>query len=159
MAEIQIGEKAPLFTLPDQDGKLVHLQDYIGKCPLVVFFYPADFSRNCTREVCAFRDNYELFQAAGAEVIGISRGTQDSHQSFHARFYLPYILLNDADDTVRRLWGVPKAFGILTGRVTYVLDYKGIVRNRYAAQTDINGHIKMVQHTLKQIAADLAKEA
>lgn len=154
MSEVKVGDLAPDFSLPNQDGQMVRLSDYVGKSPVILFFYPKDFSGNCTREVCAFRDNYDVFRKMGAEVIGISQGNVESHQNFSSQYYLPYILLADEDGAVRNAWGVPKAFGLITGRVTYILDLKGIVRSRYESQININGHIQEALNTLKKIAKD-----
>jgi peroxiredoxin Q/BCP len=154
LSEVKVGDLAPDFSLPNQDGQMVRLSDYVGKSPVILFFYPKDFSGNCTREVCAFRDNYDVFRKMGAEVIGISQGNVESHQNFSSQYYLPYILLADEDGAVRNAWGVPKAFGLITGRVTYILDLKGIVRSRYESQININGHIQEALNTLKKIAKD-----
>jgi peroxiredoxin Q/BCP len=154
MPEVKIGEVAPDFTLPTKDGDSFSLSAALGQQPLVVFFYPRDFSANCTKEACAFRDNYAAFQRLGAEVIGISSDTPDSHRSFAAQYYLPYILLSDPDNRVRELWGVPKAFGVLTGRVTYVLDLKGVVRGRYESQVNINGHLQEAMACIRKISRE-----
>jgi thioredoxin-dependent peroxiredoxin len=159
MPPIQVGDVAPSFTLPDKDGNLVSLSDYAGIKPLVIFFYPYDYSKNCTREVCAFRDNYDRFQRAGAEVIGISSDPPESHRRFSAQFYLPYILLSDEGDKVKREWGVPDAFfGLIEGRVTYVLDHKSVVRNIYISQLNMKGHVNEALATLDKIAKEMAKE-
>ena len=154
MTEVAIGEKPPEFELPDTNGNIVRLSDFIGTGPLVVFFYPKDFSGNCTKEACAFRDNYETFKNAGAEVLGISSDSIDSHKNFASRYYLPYNLLSDTDGKVRESWGVPKAFGVLTGRVTYILDKDGVLQNKFASQVNIAGHIGEVLTTLEKLAVE-----
>ena len=120
--EVKIGSKAPLFILPDQNGKLINLNDFIGKTNLVVYFYPKDESYGCTKEACSFRDSYEDFKEAGAEVIGISADSEASHKGFAANHKLPFILLSDKDKKIANLYGVGKTMGILPGRVTFIID-------------------------------------
>ena len=122
--KLKIGDKAPHFVLPDQNGKLISLIDYIGKTKLVVYFYPKDESYGCTKEACSFRDNYEDFKEAGAEVIGISSDDETSHKGFAANHKLPFILLSDKDMKVANLYGVGKTIGVLPGRVTFIIDKK-----------------------------------
>ncbi|KAK9043904.1 hypothetical protein V6N11_072228 [Hibiscus sabdariffa] len=124
-AKVNKGSVPPSFTLKDQDGKNVSLSKFKGK-PVVVYFYPADESPSCTKQACAFRDSYEKFKKAGAEVIGISVDNTASHKSFAQKYRLPFTLLSDEDNKVRKEWGVPAdLFGVLPGRQTYVLDKKG----------------------------------
>ena len=110
---LKIGDKAPGFVLPDQNGNLINLNDFSGKTSLVVYFYPKDESYGCTKEACSFRDSYEDFKDAGAEVIGISSDDEASHKGFAANHKLPFILLSDKDKKVAGLYGVGKTMGIL----------------------------------------------
>ncbi len=147
--KIDIGSKAPEFSLPDQYGKRVNLSDYFGKSNLVVYFYPKDESYGCTKEACSFRDNYEVFKEAGAEVIGISSDDIASHQAFAANHKLPFILLSDKDKTVADKYGVGKSLGVLPGRVTFVIDKQGNVRMMFSSQLNFQKHVDEAIETLK----------
>ena len=122
---IQIGDKLPSFKATRQDGSAFDSHE-IHEKPVVIYFYPKDFTPGCTTQACSFRDAYQDFQDLGAEVIGVSGDSATSHQNFQEKYKLPFILLSDADRKLRRLFGVPNAlFGLLPGRVTYVFDAKG----------------------------------
>lgn len=149
--KIEVGSKAPDFSLPDQNGKRVNLSDYIGKSNLVIYFYPKDESYGCTKEACSFRDNYEVFKEAGAEVIGISSDDISSHQAFAANHKLPFILLSDKDKQVAEKYGVGKSMGVLPGRVTFVIDKQGIVKLIFSSQLSFEKHITEALETLKKI--------
>lgn len=139
--KIGVGDKAPLFSLPDINGKTIHLKDYLGKKILIVYFYPKDETAGCTAEACTFRDRYELFQKADAEVIGISGDSVDSHTNFSSKYKLPFILLSDIDNSVRKNYGVKSTFGLIPGRVTYIIDKKGIIRNVFVSQFNPKKHV------------------
>jgi peroxiredoxin Q/BCP len=124
--ELQIGENVPSFTLRDQDGKLFNVRDYIGKKVLVLYFYPKDESMVCTKEACAFRDEFDSFTKAGAMVIGINGGTVASHKEFQQHYKLPFTLLADQDNKVYNLFGI-KSKMFIPGRVTYVIGLHGKV--------------------------------
>jgi peroxiredoxin Q/BCP len=131
---LRVGEPAPDFALPSATGETVRLSDFRGKAEVVLFFYPKDHSPACTLEACSFRDSHEAFREAGAEVIGISADTADSHRRFSERLRLPYILLADVDGAVRARYGVPRTLGLFPGRVTYLIDRDGIVRHIFSSQ-------------------------
>ena len=144
----EVGAKAPDFTLSTQAGTQVNLSDFIGKTAVVLYFYPKDDTSGCTTEACAFRDSYEVFKDAGAEVIGISSDSAESHKQFASKYRLPFILLSDANGTVRKRYGVPSTFGLLPGRVTYIIDKEGIVRHIFSAQFTPEKHIAEALKTL-----------
>ena len=146
---IKVGDKAPDFTLPDANGNNVSLSDFLGNKSVVVYFYPKDDTPGCTKESCAFRDSYEVFKEMGAEVIGISGDSTDSHQKFASKYQLPFILLSDSDNKVRKLFGVPATMFILPGRVTYVIDKEGIVKHIFDSQLDFNAHVEEALKTIK----------
>ena len=100
MKKIQVGDRAPDFTLPSQTGESITLSDFFGKKNIVLYFYPKDETRGCTAQACSFRDNYEAFTELGAEVIGISSDDVDSHHTFSNHHQLPFILLSDINQTV-----------------------------------------------------------
>lgn len=148
---VKIGDTAPDFTLPTQSGEPISLKDFIGKKSIVLYFYPKDDTPGCTAEACAFRDSYEVFKDAGAEVIGISDDSATSHQKFATKYNLPFILVSDTGKQVRKLYGVPSTLGILPGRVTYIIDKSGIVRHIFNSQFNFKGHIEESLKTLQSL--------
>ena len=147
--KLEVGSKAPDFSLPDQNGRRINLVDYLGKLNLVLFFYPKDESYGCTKEACSFRDNYEVFQAAGAAVVGISSDNIASHQAFAANHKLPFLLLSDKDKAVAEKYGVGKSLGVVPGRVTYVIDKQGIIRMIFSSQLNFDRHVKEAMDILQ----------
>ena len=139
---VKIGDSAPEFSLPDRTGATVRLSDYRGKQPVVVYFYPKDDTPGCTKEACAFRDQYEDFKQAGAEVIGISSDAADSHEKFASKYRLPFVLVSDRDGSVRRRYGVKATLGMLPGRVTFVVDRDGVVRHVFNSQLQATQHVR-----------------
>jgi len=138
MADLKTGDAMPDTTLTGADGP-VKLRDKIGK-PLVVYFYPADETYGCTKEACRFRDQYEDFVGAGADVIGISRDDADSHAKFRDHHHLPFTLLSDPGGKVAATWGVKTTLGI-PGRVTFVFDKSGVVRHRFDSALRFGKHV------------------
>lgn len=139
---IETGTAAPDFELPDQNGKLVRLSGFRGKSAVVVYFYPKDDTSGCTIEACKFRDDFEKFQTAGAEVIGISDDSERSHGAFVSKYKLPFTLLSDKGGNVRKLYGVKKTLGVIPGRVTFVIDRAGVVRHKFSSQSKPAQHIE-----------------
>lgn len=150
---VQVGDTAPDFTLPSQSGETVSLKDFIGKKSVVLYFYPKDDTPGCTAEACGFRDSYEVFKEAGAEVIGVSDDSCASHQKFATKYNLPFILVSDTGKQLRKLYGVPSTLGLLPGRVTYVIDKNGVVRHIFNSQFNFKGHIEEALKTLKEFQA------
>jgi peroxiredoxin Q/BCP len=148
---IKVGDKAPDFTLNSEKGTPVSLKDYIGKKNVVLYFYPKDDTPGCTAEACAFRDTYEVFTDAGAEVIGVSADTSQSHQQFANKYQLPFTLLSDTENKVRQLYGVPATLFVLPGRVTYVIDKQGIVRHIFDSMLNFKAHVEEALKTLQAI--------
>jgi thioredoxin-dependent peroxiredoxin len=142
LSAVQAGDRAPDFTLPSHGGGDVRLRDLLGRKTIVLYFYPKDHTPGCTAEARAFRDSYETFVAAGAEVVGVSSDSLASHERFAAKHHLPFMLLSDVNGEVRRLYGVEKTLGIIPGRVTYVIDRTGIVRRVFASQFQAERHVQ-----------------
>ena len=142
MSTITNGTPAPDFELPDQHGNPVRLSQYRGKSPVVVYFYPKDDTTGCTVEACRFRDDFEKFQVTGAQILGISDDSTHSHEKFASKYRLPFTLLSDKDGRVRKLYGVKKTFGVIPGRVTFVIDRQGIVRHVFSSQSSPARHVE-----------------
>jgi thioredoxin-dependent peroxiredoxin len=150
-SKVQVGDIAPDFSLPDQTGTPVRLRDLLGTKSVVLYFYPKDRTPGCTVEARAFRDNYEAFSAAGAEVIGVSSDSVASHRRFAQRQELPFLLLSDRAGGVRQLYGVEETLGVVPGRVTYVIDPGGIVRHIYSSQLRVLRHPREALEAVRAI--------
>lgn len=148
---VKVGDTAPDFTLPSQNGTQVSLSEFRGKKNIVVYFYPKDDTPGCTKEACAFRDRYQVFTDAGAEVIGISGDSEQSHKQFASKYNLPFTLLSDSSNKVRQLYGVPATLWVLPGRVTYVIDKQGIIRHIFDSMLNFDAHVEEALKTLKAI--------
>ncbi|MDD3164487.1 MAG: thioredoxin-dependent thiol peroxidase [Oscillospiraceae bacterium] len=129
---LEVGTKAPDFTLPDKDGNAISLADFAGK-KVVLYFYPKDNTPGCTRQACAFAGTYAGFQALDAVVIGISKDSVASHQKFAEKNGLPFLLLSDPEHTVIEAYGVwqeKKLYGKVSMgvvRSTYIIDENGMI--------------------------------
>ncbi len=153
MPRPSVGDRAPDFALPRPDGTPVRLSELTAKKTVVLYFYPKDETAGCTAESCAFRDAYEDFTAAGAEVVGISRDDTASHASFAAHHRLPFVLLSDTKGTVHDLYGIKTRLGFLRDRVTFVVDRGGIVRHVFSSQLDMHGHVTQALPIVRQVVA------
>ena len=147
---LKIGDKAPAIELPDEKGIIRRSSDLRGK-NLVLFFYPKDDTPGCTAEACGFRDNYDLFKIFGAEVWGVSSDSQESHIKFIEKNKLPFPLLSDRKNILRDSFGVPKALGMIPGRVTYVIDAKGMIRHIFNNLLNSPAHINEALRVLEEI--------
>lgn len=152
MQKIEIGSTIPSFTLYDQNGNEFDISKRIGKKNLVIYFYPKDDSPGCTAEACSFRDQFEDFKDADAEIIGISGQSIDSHKEFEQKYHLNYILLSDRGNVVRKLFGVPtNFFGLIPGRVTYIVNKEGKVVYLFNSQTQATKHVEEALRILQGI--------
>lgn len=149
----QVGERAPDFTLPRADGTPFRLSEAVRRGVVVLYFYPKDETMGCVAEACAFRDEYDVFIEAGAEVVGVSMDSSESHRRFAAHHRLPFVLLTDAVGAVRKLYGVGKALGILDGRMTYVIDTKGVVRHVFSSRLQPTRHVAEALAIVRGLAA------
>ena len=150
---IKVGEQAPDFKLPSNKGGEVSLSDFKGKKHVVLYFYPKDETAGCTAEACSFRDNYEDFKDAGAEVIGVSNDSANSHEKFAAHHRLPFVLLSDRGGKVRDQYGVKSTLGLFPGRVTFLIDKNGVVRNVFSSQINVFKHVNETLDILKGMPA------
>lgn len=151
---IELGDVMPHFTAVDTHGNTFDSRDYVGKKPVVIYFYPKDSTPGCTAQACSFRDQYHDFTDLGAEVIGISSDSVDSHDTFAKRYRLPFILLSDTDKKIRKLFGVPSGLlGILPGRVTYVVAKEGKVILVFDNSINATKHIPVALEAIKKIVS------
>ncbi len=152
MERIEVGSKLPKFELTDQNGKLFSLDSVLGKKNLVIYFYPKDDSPGCTKEACSFRDQFEVFSDADAMIIGISAQSVTSHLEFAKKYGLNYTLLSDTGNQVRKLFGVPSnLFGLIPGRVTYVINKKGEVAFVFNSQIQAEKHVDEALRILQEL--------
>lgn len=141
-SKVKVGDKVPSFSLLDQHGKNVSIENFFGK-PFVLYFYPKDDTPGCTAEACSFRDAYDEFRHLDAEIIGVSADSPASHLAFAKKYDLPFTLLSDEENEVRKLLGVPGSmFGLLPGRVTYIVDAEGVVQHVFDSQLQAQKHVK-----------------
>lgn len=148
-SQVKTGSKAPDFELKDQDGKSFKLFEALKKGPVVVYFYPKDDTPGCTKEACTFRDQFAEFQDAGVQVVGISGDDQASHKKFAQKYNLPFTLLSDTDNKVRKAFGVPKTM-MVPGRVTYVIDQDGKVIHQFNSMTQAEQHVAEALAAIKR---------
>ncbi len=152
MARVEVGDRAPDFSATTSDGKKLCLADYLGKRALVLFFYPKDGSPICTQEACAFRDSYEQFVQAGADVIGVSSDSEESHRAFSQQHRLSFPLVSDVDGSLRKAFAVPKTLGLFPGRVTFVIDQAGVIRQIFSAQFATDEHVRQALKTVGTVS-------
>ncbi|NND63868.1 MAG: peroxiredoxin [Flavobacteriaceae bacterium] len=149
---LKIGDTLPEFTLTDQTGASFNSASVKGKTAVVIYFYPKNFTPGCNREACLFRDSYEDFTDMGVEVIGISSDSEESHRKFSKRYKLPFTLLSDSKNKVRRKFGVKKGIlGLLPGRETFVFNKNGELTFKFEA-LGADPHIKKAIAHLKKSA-------
>lgn len=146
---IEVGEKFPNMTLKNEENKDFSIHDALGQS-FVVYFYPKDDTPGCTKQACTFRDQFEAFSSLNAKVIGVSEDSPASHAAFKKKYNLPFTLLTDQNNQLRKKVGVPTGvMGLLPGRVTYIMDKEGIVRHIFNSQSNVNQHIEEALNTLK----------
>jgi peroxiredoxin Q/BCP len=153
MASLSVGDPVPDVTFRDASGP-VRLKELIGDKVIVLYFYPKDETKGCTAEACSFRDRYQDFTDAGADVIGVSTDTARSHESFAKHHRLPFRLLTDEGGAAAKAMGVKKTLGIVPGRSTFVIDRDGVVRLRWDGQL---GAVRHVDEALAYVKANPAK--
>ena len=144
--ELHVGDPAPAFEVPDQDGNLVKLSDFKGK-KLVMYFYPKDDTPGCTAQACNLRDNYQTLLAQGYAVLGVSVDSEKSHQKFIKKYELPFPLLADTDHRLVEAYGVwveKNMYGrtyMGIARTTFVIDEAGIIE-QIIQKVDTKNHVE-----------------
>jgi len=142
---LAIGSRAPEFTLPDHDDRNVSLTTLLNRGPLVLYFYPADFTPGCTREACMLRDMHAEILSAGLSVAGISPQGPERHTEFREKYKLPFTLLADVEKFVIRMYDVNGPLGLGVRRVTYLIDQARVIRAAVRADFRISQHEDFVR--------------
>ena len=152
ITSLKLGEKVADFTLQDDEGHSFRLYDHIGVKNIVLFFYPKDNTPGCIKEVCYFRDEYEVFNELNALIVGVSNDGLRSHANFKAKYALPFKLLSDEKSRLRKLYGVKSNFfGLWPGRVTFIIDKMGILRYAFDSHINIKKHVDESIRILKEL--------
>jgi len=142
---LAIGARAPEFTLPDSDGQPTSLSNLLRDGPLVLYFYPADFTPGCTREACQIRDLHSEIDAAGIRVAGVSPQSPESHRAFRDKYKLPFTLLADVDRFVIKMYGVQGPLGFGVRRATFLIDQARNIQDEVIADFRIGEHEAFVR--------------
>jgi peroxiredoxin Q/BCP len=150
---LALGTRAPEFTLPDQDGRNVSLTTLLNGGPLILYFYPADFTPGCTREACIMRDLYAELRTVGLDVAGVSPQSPESHRDFRAKYKLRFTLLSDAEKFVTRMYDLNGPLGIGVRRGTYLIDQGRHVRDAVLADFRIAHHEAFIRRAAAMRAA------
>lgn len=141
------GDKAPDFTLTDQDGNTVSLTALLADGPLLLYFYPADFTPGCTRQACTFRDMHDELTGHGMRVVGISPQDAESHAKFRSHYALPFPLLADPDKQTIKAYGCDGPLGLGVRRVTYRISREGVVEDALTADFRIGRHADFARNS------------
>jgi thioredoxin-dependent peroxiredoxin len=150
---LQAGDRAPDFTLPDHDGRPVRLAELLAQGPLILYFYPADFTPGCTSEACSIRDLHAELQAAGLRVVGVSPQDSATHERFRARHALPFALLADTDKRVIKSYGVDGPIGLGVRRATFLILPNGHIADAVLADLRITRHEQFIRGAIAAAAA------
>jgi peroxiredoxin Q/BCP len=150
---LKVGDTAPNFTLHDQNGATVSLDELVTDGNVILYFYPADFSPVCTAEACAFRDNYDGVANVGAQIVGVSPQGVSSHSRFSNSFAIPFPLLSDPRKKVIRAYGVDGPLGFGVRRVTFLIDSTRTIRNRVVSDLFVESHMALLKKTLSEPVA------
>ena len=144
------GDNAPDFTLTDQDGNDMTLSKLLEDGPLLLYFYPADFTPGCTKEACDIRDMHDDISDVGIRVVGISPQDEDSHNRFRLKHQLPFTLLADTNKIAVKAYGVDGPMGIGVRRATFLIDEDGRIENVVLADLRIGKHGDFIRHAVSQ---------
>lgn len=142
------GSKAPEFILPDDNGAETSLSGLLEEGPLILYFYPADFTPGCTKEACAIRDIHDDLTAVGLTVVGISPQDADSHSRFRERHELPFSLLSDVEKVVIKMYDVDGPLGVGVRRVTYLIEQSKVIRDAVQADVMVGRHKDFIQKAI-----------
>lgn len=141
---LKIGSEAPEFLLTSQEGVATSLSELLQAGPLILYFYPADFTPGCTREACSIRDSHNDIQAVGLQVAGISPQDEDSHRRFRTEHRLPFLLLSDPQKSVIKMYDVDGPFGVGVRRATFLIDQDRRIKDAILADVRIGRHKEFI---------------
>ena len=148
---LKVGDKCPSFSLNNQKGEKIDISNIIGSKNILIYFYPKDETYGCTQQACSFRDAYDEFLEYDCEVFGISSDDKKSHDNFSIKHNLNFDILSDFNNEVRNMFGVPRSlFGLVSGRVTYLVDKKGEIVWVFNSQIKAKKHIEEALNFLKK---------
>jgi len=148
---LKVGDKCPSFSLNNQKGEKIDISNIIGSKNILIYFYPKDETYGCTQQACSFRDAYDEFLEYDCEVFGISSDDKKSHDNFSNKHNLNFDILSDFNNEVRNMFGVPRSlFGLVSGRVTYLVDKKGEIVWIFNSQINAKKHIEEALNFLKK---------
>jgi thioredoxin-dependent peroxiredoxin len=151
---LKAGERAPEFTLPDENSTDRSLTELLSSGAIVLYFYPADFTPGCTRQACVLRDLHTEIEGAGLRVVGISPQSPESHAKFRAKYNLPFVLLSDQHKAVIKMYGVNGPLGIGVRRASYLIDGSRRIRDAVLADFMIGRHADFVRKAILLRAAN-----
>ena len=151
---IAVGQRAPAVDHEAHDGSRIVIGDGGDQTITVLYFYPADETKGCTAQACSFRDDYEAFEDAGARVVGVSGDSLDKHRSFAENHRLPFPLISDRSGALRKAYDVRRTLGLIPGRVTFVIDAKGVVRHVFDSQLRATQHVREAVEVVKSLVRE-----
>ena len=146
---LDTNDKAPEFTLPDQNRHDISLSGLIKDGPAILYFYPADFTPGCTREACSIRDLHKELTRAGITVAGVSPQSPESHKRFREKHNLPFTLLSDETKEVVKMFGVNGPLGFWVQRVTFLVDQNRVIRGRVKATFSVAEHETFIRQAIE----------
>ncbi|CAE7844874.1 unnamed protein product [Symbiodinium microadriaticum] len=145
------GDTIPNLKLKNHSRNEIHLHDYLGKGPIVLFFYPKNETPGCLAEACEFRDHFDDFLELGAQVVGISADTADSHERYRKKYGFLFQLLSDSEKKAEKAFRLKRnLFGLLPGRVTFVCDKNGVILDSFESATQVKKHARNALQIIKQ---------
>jgi len=150
--KVKAGDPAPDFEGPTSDGSRLGLKDFVGKKNVILYFYPKDDTPGCTKEACSFRDNLQPIRDMGAEIIGVSLDSIQSHSKFTSKYGLSFPLISDKEMRIANAYGVLKDTGTSTSRVTFIIDKSGKIAKVFP-KVDVTKHTEEVVSALKELAS------
>ncbi len=149
--KVKVGDQAPDFEGPTSDGSRLGLKNFLGKKNIVLYFYPKDDTPGCTREACSFRDNLQPIRNMGAEIVGVSLDSVQSHDRFARKYSLTFPLISDKEKRIAKAYGVLRDVGLSTNRVTIIIDTRGRVAKIFP-KVDVTKHTEEVVTALKELS-------
>lgn len=146
---LRAGDKAPDFELSNDCGKKVRLSELLAGGPIVLYFYPADFTPICTREACLFRDHHAELAARGVRVYGVNSASAETHARFREKHGLPFPLLVDPDKTTIRAYGASGPLGLVVRRISYLIGADGLIKDAAKADLRLGPHTEFIRRVLE----------